>query len=84
MSAEDRVAYWQRRARDAERELEFAKRENEHTTAWAHKAVEEERRLRDRCVELYGLAARHGATDDELHHGWMGLPPTSNGVVAPS
>jgi hypothetical protein len=48
VSADDRVAYWQRRARDAER------------------------RLRDRCVELYGLAARHGATDEELHHGWTG------------
>jgi hypothetical protein len=72
VSADDRVAYWQRRARDAERRLEFEKEANESTTRWAHKAFEEERRLRDRCVELYGLAARHGATDEELHHGWTG------------
>jgi hypothetical protein len=74
MSAEDRVAYWQRRASYAERRLEFEKEHNESTRQWANKAFDEERRLRDRCVELYGLAARYGATDDELHHGWTGWP----------
>lgn len=66
MSVEDRVAYWQRRTRQAENELEWAKRDMTHTTEWAHNAFAEERRLRDRCTYLYGLAAKHGATDDEL------------------
>lgn len=34
--------------------------------AWARSLADEARHLRDRCTYLYGLAARHGATDDEL------------------
>lgn len=37
-----------------------------HARSWAHEAFEEQRRLADRCTYLYGLAARHGATDEEL------------------
>lgn len=39
----------------------------EHTRAWAQRAFGEQRRLADRCTYLYGLAAAHGATPDELH-----------------
>lgn len=36
------------------------------TEGWAHDSLDEERRLRDRCTYLYGLAARLGATDEQL------------------
>ena len=61
-----RLAYWQRRARDAERRLEFEKEHNERTTEWARNAFTQERKLADRCTFLYGKAIEHGATPDEL------------------
>lgn len=66
MSAEDRVAYWKRRCSVAENELEWAKRDMAHSRQWAENCHGYERRLSDRCTYLYGLAARHGATDAEL------------------
>lgn len=66
MSAADRVLYWQRRARDAERMLQFEKEHNEHTLQWAREAFTEQRRMTDRCTVLYVLAARLGATDAQL------------------
>ena len=69
MSAEDRLDYWKRRARDAERQLDFEKEHNERTHQWALNAFDHERKLSDRCTYLYGLAAKHGATDDELRQG---------------
>jgi hypothetical protein len=56
-----RHAQERQRIAEAERRLEA-----EHTRAWANKAFDEMRQLSDRCTYLYGLAARHGATDDEL------------------
>ena len=38
----------------------------DHARSWAREAFTEQRRLADRCTYLYGLAARHGATDEEL------------------
>lgn len=66
MSVEDRLTYWKRRARDAERMGEYEKEHNKHTLAWAKDAFDEQRRLGDRCTQLYVLAARLGATDEQL------------------
>lgn len=71
MSAEDRLAYWKRRARDAERRLEFEVERSEHTREWAQDAFKEERRLADRCTFLYGMAIKHGATPDSLRDGLL-------------
>lgn len=68
MSVEDRLAYWKRRARDAERMLEFEAEHAKRTTAWAHRAFDEQRRLSDRLTFVYGKAKEHGATDDELRN----------------
>lgn len=60
-----RQAQERQRVAEALRQME---RENaEHSRKWAVNCLDEERRLRDRCTYLYGLAARHGATDEELH-----------------
>jgi hypothetical protein len=75
MSAEDRVVYWQRRARDAERCLEYEKEHNESTLRWAHTSFSEARRAYDRCTFLYGLAVKHGATKEELAQAW---PPAAS------
>jgi len=66
MSETDRLAYWKRRARDAERRLEFEKEHNESTTRWAHRAFDEQNRLADRCTFLYGEAMARGATHEDL------------------
>lgn len=39
----------------------------ERTEQWAQRAFAEQHRLARRCERLYGLAARYGATDYELH-----------------
>jgi hypothetical protein len=70
VSDEDRVTYWKRRARDAERCLEFEKEHDVRTREWAHRAFDDQRRLSDRCTYLYGLAVKHGATDEELRRAW--------------
>lgn len=57
----------QERLRVAEACLREQERQNESTRAWAERAFDEQDRLRLRCEYLYGLAARHGASDDELH-----------------
>lgn len=66
MSAADRVVYWQRRARDAEWRIHAAERDSTRSQEWAREILTEERRLWDRCTYLYGLAARFGASDEEL------------------
>lgn len=67
MSAEDRVAYWQRRARDAERRLEFERDAYERCRSWAIDGpFKQIRHLEERCTFLYHLAASKGATDSEL------------------
>ena len=60
-------------------EAKSERRHNEHTRAWAHDAFVEQRRLAERCTYLYGLAAAHGATPEELR-GCMTNPRQS---VAP-
>lgn len=56
----------QQRLAIALREIEFEKLTAENARQWARNAFTEERRLRDRCTYLYGLAASLGATDDDL------------------
>lgn len=56
----------QERQRVAEALRRNEEQHNEHTRAWANRCLDEERRLSARCTYLYGLAARHGATDEEL------------------
>lgn len=60
MSVEDRLAYWQRRARLAEREVEFERKQNEHTNRWAQEAFAEQRRLTDRLVHVIQVAMSRG------------------------
>ncbi len=59
----------QQRLAIAVREIEYEKRDAEHSREWARNAFTEERRLRDRCTYLYGLAASLGATAEQLK-GW--------------
>lgn len=66
MSIEQRLAYWQRRARDAERMKDYIEAEMESQRRWMTGCFNEERRLRERCTFLYGVAMQHGATRDEL------------------
>lgn len=66
MGVEQQLAYWKRRARDAERRIEAEQRHNANTTVWAHKAFDEQRRLAERCTFLYGAAMRRGADHNEL------------------
>jgi hypothetical protein len=70
VSVENRLAYWKRRARDAERQLGFEQEHNENTRQWALQAFADQRRISDRCTYLYGLAVKHGATDEELRQAW--------------
>lgn len=68
MSAEDRVVYWQRRCRDAERVQTYIEREMESQRNWMSRCFDEERMLRDRCSFLYGAATARGATPEELDY----------------
>lgn len=54
------------RRRIAQMSVYWAERDSEHARTWARDCLAEERRLADRCTYLYGLAARHGASDEEL------------------
>lgn len=56
----------QERQRVAEALKRAAEERAEDARAWAVDCLNEERRLYHRCTYLYGLAARHGATDEEL------------------
>jgi hypothetical protein len=56
----------QERQRVAEALRKLEQEHNEHTRAWANKAFDEQRHLRDRCEYLYGLAAKLGAGDRQL------------------
>lgn len=56
----------QRRQGIAEAEAMWAKEDVESSRLWARNCLEKERQLTARCTYLYGLASRHGATDDEL------------------
>lgn len=66
MTTEDRLVYWKRRCRDAERRLEYEQEHSEGTRQWALNAFTEERRLRERLTFVYGVARAHGATVQEL------------------
>lgn len=54
------------RRRVAQARVFWAEDVAETARIWARDCLAEERRLRDRCTHLYGLAARYGATDEEL------------------
>lgn len=69
MSVEDRVAYWQRRARDAERQVVAVEREIASMQRWGERAYVESRFFAERCVFLAGLAVAHGAAFDALDDG---------------
>lgn len=69
MSVEDRLAYWKRRARDAERSLEYERRHSDHTREWALQAFAEQRRLADRLHAVAALAAKHDLPIWELLDG---------------
>lgn len=56
----------QERQRVAEILRQAEERNAERTRDWARDCLEKERTMRDRCEYLYGLAAAHGATRDEL------------------
>jgi len=58
-----------------EMQVDFEKRHNAHTTAWAHEAFDEQRRLSERCTFLYGKAIEHGATQRELMEGMWVVKP---------
>jgi hypothetical protein len=67
VSVEQRLAYWQRRARDAERQLEYERDAYERCRSWAVDGpFAHIRRLEDRCTFLYGIAVTRGATTAEL------------------
>lgn len=66
MSAEDRVAYWKRRAQLAEQQVEFERAHNVHTQEWAGRAFDEQRRLADRLTFVYGEARAAGLTVEQL------------------
>ena len=59
-------AYWQRRARDAERRLAYEIEHNKTTTAWAHRAFDEQQRLGDRLTYVCAVAISNGATWDDI------------------
>lgn len=75
MTGERTIERLRRELAIAKRRLEWEAEHNQHTTAWAHKAFEEQNRLRDRCTFLYGKAIEHGATCDELRAGLLKLEP---------
>jgi uncharacterized protein HemY len=54
------------RQRVAEALRDAAERDAERAHVWARNCLNDERRLRDRCTFLYGVARAHGATEDEL------------------
>ncbi len=58
------------RRRIAENRVYWEEAAAEHARTWARDCLAEERHLADRCTHLYGLAARHGATDEELRGDW--------------
>ncbi len=62
----DRLTYWQRRARDAERRVKVEQEHNENTRQWALKAFDEQKRLSERCEFLYGCAMALGAEHSDL------------------
>ncbi|MCG7607158.1 hypothetical protein [Mycobacterium sp. CnD-18-1] len=56
----------QRRQHAAECYKDAEIRAAESARAWALDCLTEERRLRDRCTFLYGVAKSMGATDEQL------------------
>lgn len=56
----------QERLRVAEARLKDEIEHSEHVRQWAREAFAEQRRLSDRLTFVYGVAVRHGATDEEL------------------
>ncbi len=66
MSTEDRLRYWQVRARQAERLLKFEEDDRAHLLNWFNERISREHELSDRCAYLYGVARSLGATDNDL------------------
>ena len=66
MTTEQRVAYWQRRARDAERVAEFHEKEMASCQRWGERAYVEMRYLYGRVEFLYAEAVKRGATREDL------------------
>lgn len=56
----------QERQRVAEAYQRAAEEDAENTRRWALDCLNQERKLRDRCTFLYGVARAHGATVEEL------------------
>lgn len=56
----------QERQRVAECYKRSAEDERDRAFVWARDCLHAERRLSERCTFLYGVASRHGATDEEL------------------
>jgi hypothetical protein len=56
----------QERQRLAQAQAEWETQQSEHIRAWASDCLDKERLLRDRATYLYGLAAKLGATGDQL------------------
>lgn len=56
----------QERHRVAEARRKVEEEAAEHARQWARECLAGERRLSERCTYLYGLAARLGATAEQL------------------
>ncbi len=62
----NRLDYWKRRATIAEQLLKYEQDYTESHRRWVVENIFRDRQLSDRCTYLYGLAGKHGATNEEL------------------
>lgn len=58
----------------AESRLDWETQRREHAEEWARESLNLERRLRDRLTVVWGVAAKHGATLDEIQVDMPDLP----------
>jgi hypothetical protein len=58
--------YAQRQRLITEARARWADADAEHAREWARNCLDEERRLRERLTQVWGIAVEHGATLDEL------------------
>ena len=59
----------QERQRIAHARQDWAEKDAESARVWANNCLDEERRLRERLMFVWGLAQSHGATVEELRNG---------------